>query len=273
MGLGQEQDRAIQEVHHHNQLEGTTRCKSKPNSPRSLAPSLVVFTSSHTLRSSQDDSQFKTGSVLHSFRFSKPHQGLILGRDMKLTVSGCNMVNLLRESRARVNASHSSTRVMSAPFGSESASQGTRARDTFDLVRRLGDVVLKKQAVKRDEVTEQVEAIEGGLREALQRGQAAGRGAPQRAHPDDVRSHCRPSCANAESSGSSASSHAISPSAVAIDFDRTTLPRPRPRSSRRVVPTRRSWSQTARPQTPSWTSTPRSSSSVPKLYALKTQSS
>ncbi|CAD6897896.1 unnamed protein product [Tilletia controversa] len=40
-----------------------------------------------------------------------------------------------------------------------SASQPTRAQDQFDLVRRLGDIVLKKQVAKRKEISVQVEAL------------------------------------------------------------------------------------------------------------------
>ncbi|CAD6971853.1 unnamed protein product [Tilletia controversa] len=42
---------------------------------------------------------------------------------------------------------------------SDRASQPTRAQDQFALVRRLGDVIMKKQVAKRKEISVQVEAL------------------------------------------------------------------------------------------------------------------
>ncbi|KAE8264953.1 hypothetical protein A4X09_0g6808 [Tilletia walkeri] len=53
---------------------------------------------------------------------------------------------------------------MSFTQASDSGSQNTRAQDSFDLVRRLGDVVLKKQVVKRKEISGQVEALSAKLK-------------------------------------------------------------------------------------------------------------
>ncbi|KAK0535057.1 hypothetical protein OC835_002490 [Tilletia horrida] len=47
---------------------------------------------------------------------------------------------------------------------SQGGSQAARARDSFDLVKRLGDVVLKKQTVKRAEVSKQIDQLLDRLR-------------------------------------------------------------------------------------------------------------
>ncbi|KAK0552347.1 hypothetical protein OC846_002948 [Tilletia horrida] len=42
-------------------------------------------------------------------------------------------------------------------FAADPDSQTIKARDSFELIRRLGDVVLRKQTVKRNEATAQID--------------------------------------------------------------------------------------------------------------------